>query len=105
MNEIPATPLAWVNGIDAPEKSAINLGFMALSDCAPLVVTATQGFAQPYGLTLNLKRQAAWANLRAKQHSGEIAAAHIPDGLIYVVHLDIGGLQEERLVGTQCGVP
>jgi ABC-type nitrate/sulfonate/bicarbonate transport system substrate-binding protein len=39
----------------------INLGFMALSDCASVVVAATQGFAQPYGLTLNLKRQASWA--------------------------------------------
>ena len=49
--------LAWVNGSDAPEKSSLDLGFMALSDCASLVVAATKGFAQPYGLTLNLKRQ------------------------------------------------
>jgi hypothetical protein len=34
MNEPSAGPLAWVNGSDAPEKTEINLGFMALSDCA-----------------------------------------------------------------------
>ncbi|AZD14833.1 CmpA/NrtA family ABC transporter substrate-binding protein [Pseudomonas chlororaphis] len=92
MNELPVSPLAWVNGSDAPEKTAINLGFMALSDCASVVVAATQGFAQPYGLTLNLKRQASWANLRDKLVSGELDAAHSLYGLIYAVHLGIGGV-------------
>ncbi|KAF6694019.1 ABC transporter substrate-binding protein [Pseudomonas sp. EKM23D] len=84
--------LAWVNGSDAPEKSTLDLGFMALSDCASLVVAATQGFAQPYGLTLNLKRQSSWANLRDKLVSGELDAAHSLYGLIYAVHLGIGGV-------------
>ena len=85
-------PLAWVNGSDAPEKSSLDLGFMALSDCASLVVAATQGFAQPYGLTLNLKRQSSWAGLRDKLVSGELDAAHSLYGLIYAVHLGIGGV-------------
>ena len=84
-------PLAWVSGSDAPEKSSLDLGFMALTDCASLVVAATQGFAQPYGLTLNLKRQSSWANLRDKLVSGELDAAHGLYGLIYAVHLGIGG--------------
>ena len=92
MNETTAGPLAWVNGSDAPEKTEINLGFMALSDCASVVVAATQGFAQPYGLTLNLKRQSSWANLRDKLVSGELDAAHSLYGLIYAVHLGIGGV-------------
>lgn len=65
---------------------------MALSDCASIVVAATQGFAQPYGLTLNLKRQSSWANLRDKLVSGELDAAHSLYGLIYAVHLGIGGV-------------
>ena len=92
MIEVPANPLAWVNGSDAPEKTEINLGFMALSDCASVVVAATQGFAQPYGLTLNLKRQSSWANLRDKLVSGELDAAHSLYGLVYAVHLGIGGV-------------
>ncbi|MGF6199855.1 CmpA/NrtA family ABC transporter substrate-binding protein [Pseudomonas laurylsulfatiphila] len=92
MNEPSAGPLAWVHGSDAPEKTEINLGFMALSDCASVVVAATQGFAQPYGLTLNLKRQSSWANLRDKLVSGELDAAHSLYGLIYAVHLGIGGV-------------
>ncbi len=92
MKPTTAGPLAWVNGSDAPEKTEINLGFMALSDCASLVVAATQGFAQPYGLSLNLKRQSSWANLRDKLVSGELDAAHSLYGLIYAVHLGIGGV-------------
>ena len=87
----PVTPLAWVNGSDAPEKPVLDIGFMALSDCASVVVAATQGFAQPYGLTLNLRRQSSWAGLRDKLVSGELDAAHSLYGLIYAVHLGIGG--------------
>ncbi|CAM4141248.1 Nitrate transport protein NrtA [Pseudomonas reidholzensis] len=87
-----ATPLAWVNGSDAPEKPSLDIGFMALTDCASVVVAATQGFAQQHGLTLNLKRQASWAGLRDKLVSGELDAAHCLYGLIYAVHLGIGGV-------------
>lgn len=83
--------LAWVAGSDAPEKSALNLGFMALSDAASLIVAATQGFAQPYGLTLNLHRQSSWATLRDRLLNGELDAAHCLYGLVYGVQLGIGG--------------
>ncbi|MFG3451638.1 CmpA/NrtA family ABC transporter substrate-binding protein [Stutzerimonas stutzeri] len=84
-------PLAWVAGSDAPEKRVVNLGFMALTDAASLIVAATQGFAQPYGLTLNLHRQASWSNVRDKLIEGELDAAHGLYALIYAVHLGIGG--------------
>jgi two-component system, oxyanion-binding sensor len=91
MSTTPNTPLAWVAGSDGPEKNAIDVGFMALTDCAPLVVAATQGFAQPYGLTLNLKRQSSWANLRDKLVNGQLDAAHSLYGMIYAVQLGISG--------------
>ncbi|MFJ2981919.1 MULTISPECIES: CmpA/NrtA family ABC transporter substrate-binding protein [unclassified Pseudomonas] len=84
--------LAWVNGSDAPEKPSLDIGFMALTDCASVVVAATQGFAQQHGLTLNLKRQGSWASLRDKLASGELDAAHCLYGLVYAVHLGIGGV-------------
>ncbi|HSC85185.1 MAG TPA: CmpA/NrtA family ABC transporter substrate-binding protein [Pseudomonas sp.] len=94
MNKIDSprnNPLAWVAGSDAPEKSTLNLGFMALTDSASLIVAATQGFAQPYGLTLNLQRQASWAGLRDKLLSGELDAAQSLYGQIYGIHLGLGG--------------
>ncbi|WP_137817137.1 CmpA/NrtA family ABC transporter substrate-binding protein [Pseudomonas sp. 2FG] len=83
--------LAWVAGSDAPEKSALDLGFMALTDSASLIVAATQGFAQPYGLTLNLQRQASWATLRDKLLSGELDAAQALYGQVYGIHLGLSG--------------
>lgn len=86
-----ADSLAWVAGSDAPEKTALNLGFMALTDSASLIVAATQGFAQPYGLTLNLQRQSSWAGLRDRLLSGELDAAQGLYGLIYGIQLGLGG--------------
>ncbi|MCS9086812.1 ABC transporter substrate-binding protein, partial [Pseudomonas aeruginosa] len=82
---------AWAGGSDAPEKSALDIGFMALTDSASLIVAATQGFAQPYGLTLNLRRQPSWATLRDKLLSGELDAAQCLYGLVYGVQLGLGG--------------
>ncbi|MGL4317063.1 MAG: CmpA/NrtA family ABC transporter substrate-binding protein [Pseudomonas sp.] len=101
MNTIDSTrsdALAWVAGSDAPEKSALNLGFMALTDSASLIVAATQGFAQPYGLTLNLQRQASWATLRDKLLSGELDAAQSLYGQIYGVHLGLSGPATEMAI-------
>ncbi|KQQ60088.1 nitrate transporter [Pseudomonas sp. Leaf127] len=91
MNPRSSNALDWVAGSDAPEMNSIDIGFMALTDCASLVVAATQGFAQPYGLSLNLKRQASWANLRDRLVSGQLHAAHSLYGLIYAMQLGISG--------------
>lgn len=82
--------LAWVTGSDAPEKSGLNIGYLPLTDSASLVVAATQGFAQPYGLTLTLRRQASWSVLRDRLLNGELDAAQGLYGLVYGVHLGLG---------------
>lgn len=90
--------LAWVAGSDAPEKSTLNLGFMALTDSASLIVAATQGFAQPYGLSLNLQRQSSWAGLRDRLLNKELDAAQALYGQIYGIHLGIGGPATEMAI-------
>lgn len=75
----------------ALEKSVLNIGFMALSDSASVIVAATQGFAEKHGLSIHLHRQSSWAGLRDKLLSGELDAAHSLYGLIYGVQLGLGG--------------
>jgi len=82
--------LAWINGSDAPEKHILNLGFMPLTDSASLIVAATQGFSQPYGLTLNLRRQQSWSALRDGLLNGELDAAQGLYGLAYSIQLGLG---------------
>ncbi|WP_244309159.1 CmpA/NrtA family ABC transporter substrate-binding protein [Pseudomonas duriflava] len=84
-------PLAWVSGSDAPERSIVNLGFMPLTDAASLIVAATQGFAQPYGLTLRLHRQPSWSALRDNLLNGELDAAHSLYSMIYGLQLGLSG--------------
>lgn len=98
MNDTLNSPLAWVNGSDAPELSSIDAGFMALTDSASLVVAATQGFAQPYGLNINLHRQPSWASLRDKLVNGELHAAHSLYGLVYAAQLGIGAQAKDMAV-------
>jgi two-component system, oxyanion-binding sensor len=81
---------AWVHGSDAPEKALLNIGYLPLADSASLIVAATQGFAQPYGLSLNLQRQASWSGLRDRLLTGELDAAQGLYGLIYGIQLGLG---------------
>ncbi|WP_421684300.1 ABC transporter substrate-binding protein [Stutzerimonas urumqiensis] len=102
MSETPAATradaLAWVAGSDAPEKSVLNLGFMALTDAAPLIVAATQGFGQPHGLSLSLHRQPSWSSLRDRLIDGQLDAAQFLYGMVYGTHLGIGSPPREMAV-------
>ena len=43
---------AWAAGSDAPEIKEVRLGFIPLTDCAPIVVAAQMGFDQKYGIKI-----------------------------------------------------
>jgi ABC-type nitrate/sulfonate/bicarbonate transport system substrate-binding protein len=49
-----------------PEKPAISLGFIPLTDCAPLAIAQEKGFFGQHGLEVELSREASWANIRDK---------------------------------------
>jgi len=89
---------AWAGGTDAPEKREVRIGFMPLTDCAPLVVASALGYDRKYGLQFRLSRQASWAAIRDKLLAGELDAAHALYGLPYGVQLGIGGLRRDMAV-------
>jgi len=82
----------------APEKTHLRLGFVALSDVAPLVAAKLLEFGHRHGLTLELSRQPSWAAVRDKLLAGEIDAAHSLYGLVYGVQLGLGGPQADMAV-------
>ena len=43
---------AYAGGSDAPEKAIVKVGFIPLTDCASVVVAATQNLGKKYGLTI-----------------------------------------------------
>nr|WP_313158941.1 CmpA/NrtA family ABC transporter substrate-binding protein [Mixta calida] len=83
----------WAAGSDAPEKRSLRVGFIPLTDCAPLVMAALKGFDKKHGVSLQLSKEASWAAVRDKLASGELDAAHALYGMIYGLHLGIAGPQ------------
>ncbi|WP_149194712.1 CmpA/NrtA family ABC transporter substrate-binding protein [Luteimonas suaedae] len=71
----------------------LQLGYMPLIDCAPLVAAVRLGLDSKHGLRLRLRRQASWAAIRDKLLSGELDAVHALAGLVYGVETGIGGPQ------------
>lgn len=81
-----------------PELDLLRLGFVPLTDCAPLVVAEVMELGKAYGLHIELRRQPSWAAVRDKLLSGELDAAHALYGLPYGVQLGLGGPQADMAI-------
>lgn len=57
--------------------SELRLGFIPLTDCAPLIAAETQGFFEEEGLAVELVREASWATVRDKVAVGALDGAHM----------------------------
>jgi len=89
---------AWAAGSDAPEITEVKIGFIPLTDCAPIVVAAEMGFDKKYGIKITPSKEASWAAIRDKTVNGELHAAHVLYGLVYGVQLGIGGQKKDMAV-------
>jgi len=89
---------AYAAGSDAPEIKEVKIGFIPLTDCAPIIVAAEMGFDKKYGIKITPSKEASWAAVRDKVANGELHAAHILYGLVYGVQLGIGGQQKDMTV-------
>ena len=72
-------------------KTDLRLGFIALNDCAPLVVASEQGFFRQEGLCVTLSREASWANVRDKVAVGALDGAHMLAPMTLAASLGVGG--------------
>ncbi|MDJ0740957.1 MAG: nitrate ABC transporter ATP-binding protein [Gammaproteobacteria bacterium] len=59
------------------EKQRLALGFVPLTDCAPLVVAREKGFFAQHGLDAELSRESSWANIRDKVSTGILDGAQM----------------------------
>jgi len=86
---------AWAAGSDAPEKKEVRIGFIPLTDCASVVMAAVNKFDEKYGIKIVPTKEASWAGVRDKLVNGELDMAHVLYGLIYGVHMGIGGPKKD----------
>lgn len=89
---------AWAAGSDAPEKKEVRIGFIPLTDCSSVVMAAVQKFDEKYGIKIIPTKEASWASVRDKLVNGELDAAHVLYGLVYGVHLGLGGPKKDMNV-------
>jgi thymidylate synthase len=72
----------------------VRIGFIPLTDCASVVMASVNKFDKKYGIKIIPTKEASWAGVRDKLVNGELDMAHVLYGLIYGVHLGVGGPQE-----------
>jgi len=68
----------------------LRLGFLALTDAAPLIVAQELGLFARRGLPVELNREVGWATIRDKVIYGELDAAHAPAPMLWAAQLGIG---------------
>ncbi|NWG53592.1 MAG: ABC transporter substrate-binding protein [Hydrogenophilaceae bacterium] len=63
-----------------PEKDELKLGFIKLTDMAPLAIAKERGYFEEEGLYVTLEAQANWKVLLDRVISGELDGAHMLAG-------------------------
>lgn len=68
----------------------LRVGFVPLTDCAPLVMAQELGLYRKYGIEVQLSRELGWATIRDKIIYGELDAVHAIAGMPVAASLGIG---------------
>jgi nitrate/nitrite transport system substrate-binding protein len=73
------------------QQDVIRLGFIPLTDCAPIVMAKELGLFKKYGVNVEVSKEASWANVRDKILTGELDGAHCLFSMPFSVYTGIGG--------------
>ncbi len=89
-----------MNFLDRQQKGnhPIRLGFVPLSDCAPIAVARETGIFERYGLNVVLSRELGWASVRDRMFYGELDAAQSIAGIAFALGMGFSELRCEVAV-------
>lgn len=84
------TPAVNVGAGEAPEVTSAKLGFIALTDAAPLIIAKEKGYYEKYGMKdVQVLKQSSWGttrdNLVIGSAGGGIDGAHILTPMPYLI--------------------
>lgn len=83
----------------SPKNSLpLRLGFVPLSDCAPLAVAMETGIFDRYGLNVVLSRELGWASVRDRMYYGDLDAAQSIAGIAFALGMGFSELRCEIAV-------
>ena len=73
------------------QKEKIRIGFIPLTDCAPIIMAKELGLFAKYGVDVEVTKEASWANIRDKVLTGELDGAHCLFSMPFSVYTGVGG--------------
>lgn len=79
------------------DKEPIRLGYIPLTDCAPLVMAKELGLFEKYGVEVEVIKEASWANVRDKLLTGELEGAHCLFSMPFSVYTGVGGKEGSEM--------
>lgn len=77
----------------------LRIGFVPLTDCAPLAMAQELGLFTQRGLSVRLSREIGWATIRDKLIYGELDAAHALAAMPFSATFGLGSIACECLSG------
>jgi nitrate/nitrite transport system ATP-binding protein len=88
--ELQSSTSALVSVPQLP-KTTLNLGFMPLTDCAPLAIAQEKGFFAKHGLTVNLHRASSWDDIASGVADRRFDAAQMLAAMPLAMTIGMGG--------------
>lgn len=64
-------------------QGRLRIGYVPLTDAAPLIVARERGFFEKHGVAVQLCRELGWGTIRDSLIYGELDAVHAPAGLLF----------------------
>lgn len=86
------------------DNSHVRLGFIPLTDCAPLVVAREKGMFAQEGLQVELSREPSWANIRDKVMLGALDGAQMLAGMPVASQLGISAIRKPLSTSLSLGL-
>lgn len=81
------------------EKPELTLGYIPLTDCAPLVVARERGYFAHYGLDVTLSKETSWANIRDKVALGILDGAQMLATMPLAMTAGVGPVRKAMVTG------
>ena len=81
------------------EKTDIKLGYIPLTDCAPVAVAKEKGFFDEQGLNVSLSREHSWASIRDKVGLGVLDGAQMLASMPVAARLGVAGPRLDMVTG------
>ncbi len=81
----------------------LRLGYVPLTDAAPLLIAQEKGFFRRQGLAVSLTPAASWASLRDRIAFGLLDGAQMLSPMPIAATLGLGGVQTDLVVGATLG--